>query len=90
MRRFVALSSTTSTRLPSNAGCIPTNSRCLACGNSPIGATTLKKNVEPLPTPSLRAHIRPPISSLSRLLMARPSPVPPYLRVVDESACVND
>ena len=34
--------------------------------------------------------MRPPISSASRLLIARPRPVPPYLRVVDESACVND
>ena len=34
--------------------------------------------------------MRPPISSASRLLIARPRPVPPYLRVVDESACEND
>ena len=32
----------------------------------------------------------PPISSERRLLIARPNPVPPYLRVVDESACEND
>ncbi len=30
------------------------------------------------------------MSSARRLLMARPSPVPPYLRVVDESAWEND
>ena len=42
------------------------------------------------PAPSLCAHMRPPISSARRLLMARPRPVPPYLRVVDESACEND
>ncbi len=34
--------------------------------------------------------MRPPISSERRLLIARPRPVPPYLRVVDESACEND
>ncbi len=34
--------------------------------------------------------MRPPISSARRLLIARPRPVPPYLRVVDESACEND
>ena len=34
--------------------------------------------------------MRPPISSARRRLIASPSPVPPYLRVVDESACEND
>ncbi len=34
--------------------------------------------------------MRPPISSANCLLMANPNPVPPYLRVVDESACEND
>ena len=38
------------------------------------------------PGPALSAHIVPPISSASRLLMARPRPVPPYLRVVELSA----
>ena len=36
---------------------------------------TVKKNVEPL-VPSLPAHIVPPISSLSCLLIASPSPLP--------------
>ena len=89
-RRLVALSSTMSRRLPSSAGCTPMNSRCRAAGNSPIGATTVKKKVEPRPGPSLCAHIRPPMSSASRRLIASPRPVPPYLRVVDESACEND
>src|SRR2546425_9127477 len=31
----------------------------------------------------------PPMSSTSRLEMVRPRPVPPYWRVVDESACVK-
>jgi hypothetical protein len=47
-------------------------------------------NADPLPGPSLSAHMRPPISSARRWLIASPSPVPPYLRVVDESACEND
>ena len=34
--------------------------------------------------------MRPPISSASRRLIARPRPVPPYLRVVDESTCEKD
>ena len=57
---------------------------------SAVGAWIVKKNVDPLPGPSLVAHMRPPISSARRLLIARPRPVPPYLRVVDESACEND
>ena len=35
----------------------------------------------------LSAQIRPPINSTKRLEMARPRPVPPYLRVVEASAC---
>src|SRR6058998_629739 len=31
----------------------------------------------------------PPMSSTSRLEMVRPRPVPPYWRVVEESACVK-
>ena len=45
----------------------------------------MKKNV--LPTPgALSTPIVPPIISTSRLLMVRPRPVPPYLRVVEASA----
>ena len=89
-RRLVALSSTTSTRLPSSSGCTPTKSRCRAAGSSAVGAAIVNRNVEPLPGPSLSAHMRPPISSARRLLIARPRPVPPYLRVVEESAWEND
>ena len=35
------------------------------------------------------AEISPPINSTSCLVIAMPSPVPPYLRVVDLSACSN-
>ena len=49
----------------------------------------VKLNVEPLPT-SLSTHIRPPMSSASRLLMARPRPVPPKRRVVEASTWLKD
>ena len=55
---------------------------------APTPSQTVKKKV--LPTPgSLSSQMRPPISSTSRRQMVRPSPVPPCLRVVDMSACVN-
>ena len=47
-------------------------------------ATTVNWNVEPTPG-SLSTHIDPPINSASRLLIARPRPVPPYWRVVEAS-----
>ena len=45
----------------------------------------VKWNVLPFPG-VLSAQIRPPISSTSFLLMARPRPFPPYLRDVEASA----
>ena len=43
-----------------------------------------------LPQPgSLSTQMRPPIISTSLDEMLRPRPVPPYLRVVEPSACVN-
>ena len=44
--------------------------------------------VEPLPS-SLWTAISPPIIWQKRRLIASPSPVPPYLRVVEGSACTN-
>ena len=38
---------------------------------------------------TLSTHICPPISSTMRLEIVSPSPVPPYRRVVEPSACVN-
>ena len=90
MRRLVALSSTISTRLPCSSGWLPTNSRRRVVGSSATGASIVNENTAPRPGPSLSAHIRPPISSARRRLIARPRPVPPYLRVVLESACEND
>ena len=50
-----------------------------------LGATMVNQKVEPCPG-TLSTPMSPPISSTSRLQMAKPSPVPPYLRVVDASA----
>src|SRR5512142_3143153 len=62
-------------------------------GTAGIGASdslkaTVKKKALPFPT-VLSTQIRPPISSTNFFEMERPSPVPPYLRVVEESACVK-
>ena len=89
MRRLVALSSTTRMRLPANAGCWPRKSRRWPCGSCAGTQRIVKWKVEPRPGPALSAHIVPPISSASSLLIARPSPVPPYLRVVPLSAWLN-
>lgn len=45
-------------------------------------------NVLPCPT-VLCTQIRPPMSSTSRFEILRPSPVPPYWRVVEVSTCKN-
>ena len=45
-------------------------------------------NTEPLPG-SLSTVMSPPIIWQKRLLIASPRPVPPYLRVVEASACEN-
>ena len=58
--------------------------RALA-GASATGAAIVKWNVEPWPGPWLSTHIVPPISSANRLLIARPSPVPPRLPEVSAS-----
>mmetsp|Transcript_21123 Transcript_21123/g.82004 ORF Transcript_21123/g.82004 Transcript_21123/m.82004 type:complete len:293 (+) Transcript_21123:254-1132(+) len=88
-RRLVALSSTTSSRRPFKPGWSPKNSRRLASGSSARGAEMVKWKLEPCPGPALSTHMRPPISSASSLLIARPRPVPPYLRVVEASAWLN-
>ena len=63
--------------------------RRVAALGSVRGAAMVKWKVEPVPGPALSTHIVPPISSASSLLMARPRPVPPYLRVVLLSAWLN-
>src|SRR5215470_13151135 len=47
-----------------------------------------KKKLEPSPT-TLSAHTRPPCISTNRLVMLRPSPVPPKSRAMVASACWN-
>src|SRR5438445_6275092 len=49
---------------------------------------SVKRNVLPWPR-VLSTHRRPPCKATRRFEIARPRPVPPYLRVVDESAWRN-
>src|SRR5262249_54484762 len=58
----------------------------LACECAPAGRRTVK--TEPLPG-SLATVTSPPIMRASLRAMARPSPVPPYCRTVEESTWVN-
>ncbi len=76
MRRLVALSSTTSTCFPRSDGCTPERSRRVGTGTRAAAARIVKRNSLPTPT-SLVTLIRPPISSVSRWLIASPRPVPP-------------
>ena len=77
MRRLVALSSTISRRLPRSSGWLSARKAGAGADVSAGGVRTVKWKVDPLPAPALSTHIVPPISSLRRLLMASPSPVPP-------------
>ena len=44
----------------------------------------------PARLPILSTHILPPIISANRLLIAKPNPVPPYCRLVEESTWLKD
>ena len=70
--------------------CRLTGSVGLAPADRPgaIPNRAVKWNVLPRPA-SLSTRIAPPIRSTSREQIASPSPVPPYLRVVEPSACRN-
>ncbi len=60
-------------------------------GNVPDTATSRSFTVKVLPCPGLLlSEISPFIISVRRLLIASPSPVPPYFRVLCPSDCVND
>ncbi len=84
MRRLVALSSTMSTR----------RSRSWAGGRAATGSEpggcrpnhAVKEKVLPRPG-RLSTVIFPPMRATSRAAIVRPSPVPPYLRVVEASSC---
>ena len=83
--RLVALSSTTSTRRPRARR--PASARLPATPRLAHDATV---NQKVLPPPGgLSTQIVPPISSTSCCEIARPRPVPPYLRVVEPSAWVK-
>ncbi len=86
IRRLVALSSTTSTGRPPKRGwtCSPRHVSTSGWGSK----RAVKWKVLPRPT-SLSTQIRPPISATSWAEIAKPSPVPPYQRVIDPSACAN-
>ncbi len=72
-RRLVALSSTTSTRRPASSGCAPTKSRLRAGGSSATGARDGEAERRCRgPGHRSRAHMRPPISSTRRRLIAKP------------------
>ena len=91
MRRLVALSSTTSTGRPRSAAGSGrpfrgSTSACAVAGWTPRRA--VKWNTLPAPG-SLSTHRRPPIRDTSCTEIVSPRPVPPYLRVVDVSACEN-
>ena len=81
--RFVALSSTTRTGRPWTwAGSAGVGR---VAGPRARPKRSVKWNVLPRPT-SLSSSMVPPIISTNLAEIARPSPVPPYLRVVEVSA----
>ena len=84
--RSVSFGSTISTVRPRRGWVL---SRPASDGSSAPGASIVNPNVEPAPT-SLSTPISPPSIRTIRLLMASPSPVPPYRRLMDASACPND
>lgn len=84
--RCVALSSTISALVPASPSSWE-STPFGACAAS-AGARTVNQNVLPSPT-WLETPQPPPMSEISWPLMARPRPVPPYLRDVDVSACTN-
>ena len=79
--RAFSLSSTTRRRLPRRSGLGTSARRAL-----PRPMRAVNQKVEPWPG-TLSTPTSPPMSSASLREMASPSPVPPYLRVVEVSAC---
>ncbi len=96
--RFVSLSSTTSTRCSSagkGSGLRAGRWPGLSCGGDSHSARCCKgpvaiSQMKVVPWPSwLTTRTEPPSCSANRRLIERPRPVPPYLRVIEESACVK-
>ena len=86
IRRLVRLSSTASTRNPRKI------SGLAGFRSTGFSKTRSHRMVKwkRLPFPgSLSTQILPPINSVSLFAIASPKPVPPLLRVIDPSACVN-
>ena len=89
---LMALSSANRTLIPSGK---LARSACRAESESADDSTTrrlctLAVTVKHEPSPTLLTTlISPPNICASCFAIARPSPVPPYLRVIDESDCVN-
>ncbi len=81
MRRFTSLSSTTSAERPPRAD--------LTGGDASVAhRRTRTEKPKVLPSPgALSRVIAPPMSDTRRAQMVSPSPVPPYSRVVELSAC---
>jgi len=80
----VALSSTTATCRSSK------KSAGRSAGSSGLASSaTVNQKLEPSPS-RLSTPMVPPIISTRLLLIDSPSPLPPYLRVVEESACEKD
>ena len=87
MRRLVALSSTIKHR---KAAEIVQDRGDRRRGSSTPLRPNRTTNEKVLPSPTrLSSSIFPPIISTRRQEIARPSPVPPYFRVVEPSACSN-
>ena len=83
----VGLSSTTRIRVPRNSS---RPAIAASPDDVPVGRSATISRLKVVPRFSrLLTLIFPSISSTSCLQMARPRPVPPYFRVVVESACSN-
>src|ERR1700733_3447008 len=86
IRRFVWLSSTTRILTPCRDAAAALMPDSVVLSRACI--RTVKRKLVPRPI-SLSNQILPPIIAANRADIVSPRPVPPYLRVVDESACVK-
>ena len=68
--------------------CRLSRSRPAPAGEPASSRGTVIVNADPSPT-TLRTETSPPINRTSLRVIARPSPLPPYLRVVVASACTK-